>query len=182
MKKKLIELYSRLSAREKTILVGTAAVVGLLLVDRLVLGPVLREMKTLDQRIHQEQALVKKSTHVLARKDQILDEGKQLASYALSSGRPDQQMTSFLQELQESAARSLVNLLYVKPAGGEGAASQKYLANLECEGGMVDLGRFFYAIESSGQLQKIEKYQIQSKGKGSSQARCTLTVSRASVP
>ncbi len=184
MKKKLIELYSKLSSREKSVLLGTTVVLGLVLVDRLVLGPVLHQMKDLDLRIRQQQALVKKSSHVLARKEQILSESKQLASYALSSGRPDQEMTSFLQELQESASKSSVTLVYVKPAAGkdEGGAPQKYLANLECEGSMTDLGKFFYAIESSSDLQKVEKYQIQSKGKETGQARCTLTVSRAAVP
>ena len=157
---------------------------ALVLVDRLVLSPVLRQMKNLDSRVRQQQSLVKKSVHVLARKEQILSEGQQLASYVLTSGRPDQEMTSLLQELQESASKVSVTLVYVKPAGGgeEGGPPQKYLANLECEGSLADLGRFFYAIESSANLQKVEKYQIQSKGKGSGQARCTLTVSRAAVP
>ncbi len=183
MKKKLRDLYSKLSSREKTILIGTLTVVALVLVDRLVLSPVLRQMKSLDSRIRQQQSLVKKSAHVLARKEQILSESQQLASYALSSGKPDQEMTSFLQELQESASKASVTLVFVKPAGGgeEGGPPQKYLANLECEGNLTDLGKFFYAIESSADLQKVEKYQIQSKGKGSGQARCTLTVSRAAI-
>ena len=177
--KKLIDVYAKLSKRERLILYVTTAVLTAVAMDRLVIGPVYRKMLALDKQTQEETEAIKRSLHVLVRKKQILSEGKQLTAFISVARDPEEEMTGLLKELEKMAVSSAVSLLYVKPGlvVSEGNA-RKYTASLECEAEMGSVAVFFHVIESSNKLLRIEKYDIQPKAKESSVARCTVTVSK----
>ncbi len=178
MIKKFVDFYTRLSKREKWIFGVTSLILGVLLTDRLVFGPVRYQMKLMDIKVRDEEAAIKQSLHMLLRKDQIISEVKQYAAYSIEAGKPEEEMTSFLKEIENIAGKSSVSLLYVKPGNTkEDRGIKKYSANLECEGQMKEITSFFYNLENSSHLFEIEKYDLQPKGKESSLARCTVAVS-----
>ncbi len=179
MTKKLLDFYVKLSPREKRILYGTLIVISLLLVERLIIHPIAEKLTGLDRSIRDQKMAVKKSMHVLLQKERILQEAKDYASYSAEPKDPEEEMTSLLKEIESLANNSSVTLSYVKPVNTkESGNAKKYFASLECEAPMEEATRFFYSIESSAKLLKIEKYTIQPKSKASSLARCTATVSK----
>ena len=182
MIKKLSEFYVRLSKREKLILAGTSLVLAALFMDRLILTPARYQIKLLDTKIRDEENAIRKSLQVLLRKDQITTDVKRFAVFSMDVKKPEEQMTSFLKEIENIADKASVSLLYVKPGNEkEGEETKKYLANLECEGQMEEIVSFFYRIEDSVNLLEIEKYDIQPKSKESSVVHCVMTVSKMAL-
>lgn len=176
---KIIKLYQKLSKRERLILHVVFIVAGLLAMDRLVIGPVFQKMMALDRQIRDEETSIKKSLHVLLRKQQIASESKQFVVFSVDSKNPEQEMTALLKEIENIANRSSVNLLYEKPGNTkEDGKVRKYFATLECEAQMEEIASFFHNIENSTKLLQIEKYSIQPKSKESSIAHCSATISR----
>ncbi len=179
MMKKLLEIYGRMSKRERMVLYGATLVLALLSMDRLVVGPLIHRMVRLDTEIRDQEASIKKSLHVLLQKERILAESKEFMAYSVEGKNPEQEMVSLLKEIESLADRAGASLLYVKPAKEEGEGEiRKYFASVEAEAQMEQVADFFHAIESSTKLLKIEKYDIQPKSKDSSIARCVATISK----
>ncbi len=177
--KKAIDFYTKRSARERRVLIGTALVIGLLLADRIVVGPVYRNLVALDKETQNEEVAIRKSLHVLFQKDRILSESKEYIGYSVEAKNPEEEMVGLLKEIEGLADRSTVSLLYVKPGNSkEDGDAKKYSANLECEAQMEQIATFFHEIESSNKLLKIERYEIQPKNKDSSIARCVMVISK----
>ncbi len=180
MIKKLVDFYTHLSRRERWVLSVTALVLGTVLIDRLVVGPVRFQMKLLEIKIRDEETSIKRSLHMLLRKDRIASDAKKFSVYLVPPQKPEEEMTSFLKRIENIAAKSSVSLAYLKPGHTkEDRDSQKYIANLECESQMKEMIDFFYEIENSIELLKIEKYDLQPKSSEvGAPVRCTMTVSR----
>ena len=181
MKKKLIEIYKKMSSRERGVLFFTLFVILALLIDRFVVEPVHHNLELLSTDIREEEKAIRKSLHVLVQKDRIVSEQKEFMVYSVEAKNPEEEMVGLLKEIQAMADHASVSLLYVKPAtaaGKEGEGVKKYYASLECEAQMEQVTSFFHSVENSTKLLKIERYEIQPKTKDSSIARCTMTISK----
>ena len=179
MIKKILMLYEKLSRREKKILYTVAVILGFLAMDQLIVGPVFQKLWLLDRQIRDEEVAIKKSLHVLLRKQQITAESKQFVIFSVESQNPEQEMTALLKEIENIANSSSVSLLYVKPGTSkEDGGVKKYFTTLECEAQMAEMASFFHNIENSTKLLQIEKFSIQPKSKESSIGRCAATISR----
>ncbi len=177
--RKLLQLYQKLTKRERTIFYAVCVVLAVLTADRLVIGPVFQKLLVLDRQTKDEEAAIKKSLHVILRKPQISAESKQFVVFSVEPENPEQEMTTLLKEVENIAGRSSVSLLYVKPGNSkEDGGTRKYYATLECEAQMAEVASFFHNIENSTKLLQIEKFSIQPKSKDSSIAKCAVTVSR----
>ena len=179
---KLALLFTRLSKREKMILYVTSFAVSIMVVDRFVVRPIVNTFHSLDQEVHDLQTNIRKSIRLLAQKERMLNEAKQYASYSAELKSPEEEAVALLKHVEELANQSSINLLYAKPAASPPQEQiKKYYVNLEFEGQMEQLVNFFYQIENSKLLLRIEKYTLQPTAKGSSVVKCTATVSKAIV-
>ena len=179
MIRQLTDFYAKRSKRERLVLGLTFLVVMILLVDRLIVEPVFSKARLIDNQIRDEETAIKKSLHVLLRKDQISKESKEYEAFSVEAKNSEEEMTALLKEIEVIANKSSVSLLYVKPGTTEeNGGIKKYSASLECEAQMPEIASFFLSVESSLKLLQIEKYEIQPKNKESSIARCTVTISR----
>jgi len=180
---KLIGFFQRLSQREKIILYLSVTVVLGVAVDQLVLSPIHKSDQSLNQKIHDTEVNIKGSIRLLSQKEQMMKEAEHYATYAASSQSSEDEVLILLKQVQELASQASVNLLYSKPSGaGETKERNVYRVSLECEGQMDQLINFFYAIENSKLLLRIEKYSIQPTAPGSSVIKCAATVSMAGIP
>jgi hypothetical protein len=179
---KLVGFYQRLSSREKAILYLSIMVVTAVVADQLVIRPIYKSVQSIDQKIHDTEASIKKSIRLLGQKKQMMKEAEYYAAYAASSQSSEDEILVLLKQVQELASQASVNLLYSKPGGGEAKERNIYRVSLECEGQMDQLINFFYAIENSKLLLRIEKYSLQPTAKGSSVVKCAATVSMAGIP
>ena len=177
--KKLLEFYKKLKPREKKIFFATATVIGFLLGDRLIVHPAVQAMGEMDRSIRGEESAIRKSVYVLNKKMRIQAESKELSIYASEVRDPEEEMTALLKTLESMTNQAGVNLVYVKPGTvKESPGMKKFYATLECESEMEQVSTLFHGIESSPKLLKIEKYEIEPKGKDSSLARCAMAVSK----
>ena len=179
---KLVEIYQRLSQREKIIFYFSAALVLIVAADQLVLSPILRSVRSLDQKVQDTEDNIKRSIRLLGQKERMMKEAEHYATYAAAPKSAEDETLVLLKQVQALASETSVNLLYSKPAGGEAKERNIYRVNLECEGQMEQLINFFYAIENSKLLLRIEKYSLQPAAKGSSVVKCAAVVSMAGIP
>lgn len=176
---KIVAMLQRLSPREKVILYFSVAAVVLVAADQLVLTPIYRNFQSLDQRIQDTENNIKKSIRLLGQKEKMLRESEKYATYTAASRSSEDGVLVLLKNIQELASQSSVNLLYSKPAGGDSKERNVYRITLECEGQVDQIINFFYAVENSKLLFRIEKYALQATAKGSSVIKCAATVSMA---
>ncbi len=179
---KLAGFFQRLSQREKIILYVSVAVVLMVAADQLVLSPIRKNVQSLDQKILDTETNIKRSIRLLSQKEKMMKEAEHYATYAASSKSSDDDVLVLLKQVQELASQASVNLLYSKPAAGGTKERNVHSISLECEGQMEQLINFFYAIENSKLLFRIEKYSLQTTSKGSSVVKCAATVSMAGIP
>ena len=179
---KIVASVSRLNKREKIIFAATAMVVGVLVLDQAIIRPISSMFYSFHQQSSSLEASVKKSIRLLAQKDRMLKEVKQYGAYVATAKSTEVDTMALLKHIEELANQTSVNLLYVKPAAVRGQEQiKKYYVNLECEGQMEQIVRFFYELENSKSLLKIEKYILQPTAKGSTVIKGAATVSKALI-
>ncbi len=174
--KAITKFYEKLSKGEKRVLLVTFLFVGFAFTDRVIVMPILTTLSTLNQNVRDQETAIKKSMNVLLHKDSIIAESREYIAYSVEAKNAEEEMVGLLREVESVAEKSGVTLVFVKPGAiKEETDSKKYYTNLECEAPMELVATFFHDLESSDQLIKIEKYQIQPKSKDSSLARCTVS-------
>lgn len=175
--KALTRFYAKLNKTERRILAATLVLLGFAFIDRVIVMPITTTLHGLSQSVKEQETSIKKSMNVLLHKDTIIAESREYMSYSVEAKNAEEEMVGLLREVERVAERAGVSLVYVKPGTvKEEKGIKKYYANLECEAPMEQVATFFHDIESSNQLVKIEKYQIQPKSKDSSIARSTVSV------
>jgi len=181
--KRFYTFVSHLSKRERTIFYIAAAVVSLIILDRLIIYPVLSKMRSLDEEIQQEKTLIQRDLHILAQKERIIQERKKYAAYSVQDLSTEEVTTLLLKEIGSLANKTSVYLIDIKPTGiKEEDVYRKYLVNLSCEAQMEQIINFMYSIEDSNSLLKIEQYNISPKSEDSSIARCSMVISKTAIP
>lgn len=174
---------ARLNKREKLVLYLAVVAISLTLLDRLIVAPITSKIQSLSNQINDKQAVIKRSLRILSQKDRILAEATKYNSYLDGLKSEDEEMTSILREIEGLANKSSVYLTDLKPAGVKDMGPfKKYFITLNCEAQAEQLVNFFYGIENSDKLLSIDKYQLMPKSSESSIARCTMTISKMTLP
>lgn len=175
--KAVTRFYAKLKKGERRVLAVTLLILGAAFVDRVIVMPISTTLTGLSQSVREQETAIKKSMNVLLHKETISAESKEYMSYSVEAKNAEEEMVGLLREVESVAQRSGVSVVYVKPGTvKEEKGIKKYYANLECEAPMEQVATFFHDIESSNQLIKVEKYQIQPKSKDSSIARTTVSI------
>ncbi|MFH1045531.1 MAG: type 4a pilus biogenesis protein PilO [Candidatus Omnitrophota bacterium] len=176
----ILSAFSRRPKREKMIFYAIVFVLALVFLEQLILEPILGKMRALDQEIGTEEARIKKNLHILAQKDTLKKEIDYFDAYAGEQLSQEEQTVGLLQEIEEMANKTALYVIDIKAAGlSETEQLRKFLVKLNCEAQLQQLTNFFYDVESSKKLLKIEDFDIRPKTEGSSVVRCTITISKA---
>ena len=179
---KWIAFFNRLSKRERLIAIVTFSVIFVLVCDQLVVRQIFRSLHSLDQRIKDLESDIKKSIRLLSQKERMLKEIEHYKAYSVELKSSEVETGALLKHIEELANQSSVNLLYAKPAGSKSDETvKKYIVTLECEGQMAQMINFFYQIENSTLLLKVDKFTMAPASSGSSVVKCGATISRAAL-
>jgi len=174
---------SRLSKREKTVLYAAVVCVSLVGIDRLVIGPITYKITSLDDQIRQKENSINKSLHMLSQKDRIKEEKAQYESFLNDPTPRKEIITSVLKEVEIIANKASVYLGNLKPIEGRSEGQpEKYEVSLNCEAEMRQIADFIYSIEQSNKLLIIEKFEAGPASKKSTKAKCSMTISKMTVP
>jgi len=181
-KPSLAAFLSRLSKRERLVFYVTAFIGGAVILDYLVLSPILSKMKQLNEQIESQKAEIKRSFTILSYEKQIGREREKYFSAGGDTESEEEGITAFLKEIENLAKESSVYLVDIKPSNkAEKSGPKQYLLDLNFEAQMDQLLSFFYDIQYSEKLIKIERYQIRPKAEGSSIVGCSMSISKLIV-
>ena len=183
MFERIVGFYTRCSKRERLYVIVAGIVVSILLLDQVILKPIVNTFRNMDAEVADLKNNIRRSVHLLSQKERMTKEMEQFADYSVKSKSSDEETLGLLKHIEELANKTSLNLLYVKPAGTNPAeVAEKYYVTLESEGQIQQLVQFFYEIENSKLLLRVEKYTLQPADTGSTVIKCSATVSRAIVP
>ena len=181
--KSIVAIISRLSKRERTVLYATAFFIGLLLLDRLVLSPILSKINELNETISLQEEAIKQSLLIVTQEKRIEGESNLYISYLSQPEGEEKEVTKFLKEVENIAKKSSVYLVDIKPAGKDvDGVSTRYFLKLNFEAQMEQAFSFFHNITNYDQLLKIEGYEINPKTEGTSVITCSTSISKALIP
>jgi Tfp pilus assembly protein PilO len=181
--KSFLAFISKLSNRERLIFYVTLAVVGIVVLDRLALSPILSKTDELRETITLQEEAIEQSLIIVTEEDRIKKEIELYAPYLSQSDTEEKEVATFLKEVENIAKQSSVYLVDIKPAGKtvEGAAT-RYFVKLNFEAEMEQVMAFFYNISGQEQLLGIESYEIAPKVEGASVVACSASVSKTIIP
>ena len=176
----LYKFFARLSKKERLMLYVAGTIVSALFLDRLIISPVFSRLKGLDEEIREKEISVRKNIRILSQKDRIRASSANYGSFSGGKlGSDEEEMTSFMKEMEDMANKSSVYLVDIKPGAVKGQEQlKKYFVTLNCEAQMEQIVDFMYGLENSSRFFTIERYQITPKAKDSSLARCSIAVSK----
>ncbi|MFH1640545.1 MAG: hypothetical protein ABIA66_01140 [Candidatus Omnitrophota bacterium] len=181
--KSLSSLIPRMNKRGKRIFYIAVFFVSALFLERLIIYPIYYRIKTFNKEIRDSEAEIKKNLHIVSQKDKISKEKDTYASFLIKAKSEEEEVTSILKEIEELANKASIYLEDMKPGGTKAVDSNiKYMLNLNCEAKMEQLIEFMYSIENSNKLFSIEKYEITPKSRDTSIAKCSMSISKISIP
>jgi Tfp pilus assembly protein PilO len=181
--KSLSGIISRMNKKEKRIVYIAGFLLAILFLERLIIYPIYYRIKSFNKEIKDTELEIKKNLHIIAQKDKISKEKDAYASFLSRAKSEEEEISSILKEIEELANKSSIYLEDMKPAGTKIIDSnKKYMINLNCEAQMEQLIDFMYNIENSSKLFAIEKYEINPKARDSSVAKCSMSISKISIP
>lgn len=181
--KSIVSFISRLSKRERTIFYTTVIVIGIVLLDRLILSPILSKIRELTQTIELQEETIEQSLLIVMQEKRIEGESKQYTPYLSKPKTEEKEVTAFLKQVENLAKKSSVYLVDIKPAGidADGVAT-RYFVKLNFEAQMEQVFNFFHSITNFDQLLKIEAFEINPKTEGTSVVACSASISKAIIP
>lgn len=178
-----LSFITKLEKRERVILYITLTVLVLVLLDRVVLSQIFSRIHRLDRKISDQEERIRNSLIITTQEDRILKEWAFYKPYLSVTDTEEKEITTFLKEVENYAKDSSVYLVDIKPAGKkEQGMTRQYFLKLQFEGLMEQVFNFFYVIENSKELLKIDTYQIQPKSEKSSIVTCSMSVSKTIIP
>ena len=167
--------------REAWILTGGIAGVVLLGVG-LALGPVRNRFVVLHEAtVLQEQALARNLAIVTpSAREAVEEDYRRYGALIMKQGSSDEENSAMMSEVDKLAGQNKVILTATKPLkGNKDADSESYAVEVEIESDMPALMGFVCALESSGQLLRVDRLTVDAKGgKNPSALHSTLLVSK----
>ncbi|MDE1920655.1 MAG: type 4a pilus biogenesis protein PilO [Candidatus Omnitrophica bacterium] len=172
-----------LNDNQKKLLVIAVVMVIVALFDRLLIGPTVARLSSLNEDIAKQEAVIKQDMHFLEYKGRIDQETGEIAPYLTAHRLGDNEtIAAFLNKIQGLATAAQVNLLKINPSSGQQDARYwKYQADLECTGSLSNVVSFMHAVNSDPELMKVDKFEFTGK-KDSADIRATMTIEKIVVP
>lgn len=180
---KLSEFVTKLSARDKKLLIVAIVLIVGALFDRLFIAPTMSRLASLDEEIKKEELVIKGDLHFLNYKNKILKESKAINSYFTEKIPTDDEIISaFLKKIEMIATKTNVVLAKVTPSTGQQDKNYlKYTADVECSGKFTEVITFMHLINSSDELTKVVKYNLVSKKADTDEVKATMSILKVIV-
>ncbi|MFH1856006.1 MAG: hypothetical protein ABH836_02100 [Candidatus Omnitrophota bacterium] len=178
-----MELFSRLSKREKIFLYAVTVFVGAALLDKAVIMPIGQKFNQLKEDILIDEKILAKNVRILEQEEIVLREHKQFEDFSKPVGSDEEEMAKFLNNIEKFARDSSVYLVDIKPRPiVQIEFYKKYIMEIDSEAEMKGLINFLYKIENSEGLIKIEKAQFNLKKTGSPVIKGIMVISKMLIP
>lgn len=171
---------SELSPNGRKILIVAAFFVLLAAFDRLFLGPSLNKLKEIDDKIVNEESIVRQNIKFLSYRERVAREAGLYKDFYAASVRSEEEIIAeFLKKIELLATQSQVTLSKVSPSAQDYQKERiKYFVSIDCSGKLEDISNFVYLINNSRELLKVEKMNFAANNRDAEKIQATMTVSR----
>lgn len=151
--------------------------------DRMILGPILSQMKTKDAEIVSKIETVKRDQRVLSFRDSILEEYSKYSTYLDATGKAQEDIiASLLKKIENLAMQQTITIKNIRPGEvEEKPLFQVYKTSIECEGTLNHMLSFMNLLEQSDSLFEITRYNIASKSKGAEIVKSSMDIARTLI-
>jgi Tfp pilus assembly protein PilO len=172
--------FSGLSKKERQILYIAAGFIVLALFDRMIIGPISKESKHLDEKIESQIKLTKKNIRILEYKDRILDDDEAYGDYYVSEDATQEELiASFLSEIEQMAKLTGITLTNINPVSTEEKNDYMlFQLTIECSGNMRNMLDFFYSISTAKKPIRLSSIELSAKKRETYEAKCIVTVEK----
>jgi hypothetical protein len=171
----------KLDPKQKKIVYAVAALVALVIVERLFFSPLRTKLKNLNQQIRLEEAELKTGISMQKRKDVISGEIGRYQSYLEISGSlPEREIvTKFLKEIEKMAGDAHISIISLSPQtqSRDFKDAVEYNADLRAEASPYRIFEFLEKIHASGMLIGLDKLTLAPKDEQASALRLDTTLS-----
>ncbi len=173
---------SGLSKNERVLLYVAVPVLTAALVDLLFLAPVTSKLGALDEDINTQQDNIKKDMQFLEYKDKILKEKDGLKGfYNKKKQNREEVMNEFLKKIESFAREANIMIRTTPSQTEEKNGYTLYAVNLDCTGKLKGIVTFMHFVNSSDELLKISRYNVNSKKASAEDIQATMTITKAVV-
>lgn len=175
--------FSKLSKRERLLVIIAAVLVVLALMDMLVLGPILHHLNSVEGEINRKAAAIRRDLRILSFKEAILEEYAQYVRYMDSGEKSEEEIVAaLLRKIETIASEKSVSISNVQP-GDVLATSifRVYKTSIAGQGALMNVLEFMYLLEESDYLFRVTKYELVPKSKGSEIVKFSLDIERVFI-
>ena len=174
---------AKLSEKGKKILYITLAFAALALMDRLFLGPVLDQLKTIEDKIVEQEDTIKRDLRFLAYKNKIVKNIEVFSKYFEKTQKDaDVVNRDFLSVVEKLATKNKVNLIKSNPSEVKKENNfTQYFATLDCSGQLKDVISFMHSINSTEELLKITRFNLTPKRGTEGEVTASMTIAKMIV-
>ena len=162
MKLKLrVPSMAELNARERLLAAGSAIILLVVVMDRLVLSPWLRQGQAVRQEIRRTEKALQHHHQLLARKDRVIAQMDAYQKYLRPMLADELQMAALLKEIEELSRQAHITLLETKPLAVEADSLMKrYPLDVQFECTLEEWVDFIIQLESSPSLFQIVRSSL----------------------
>ena len=171
-----------LSKREKIIMFVTAALIVAALTYNLAIEPLVERWRTLDAQIAAKVTVLMKNKLLLQKYKSLESEYTKypaLLDEGISEGGD---LAITLREIENISKKSSCHIANVKPQTSKKLGKYKEISfDLSVEGGIEEITRFLYEVETSKNCLRVRRFSITPKSGDPTKLKGTLLVSKLSV-
>ena len=177
-----MKILSYLSGTEKKIFFVLLAVAVFSLMYALVLEPLAKEYKNLNQELLAKSLKLHKDIRLSSQKNSVISQYKLLADKIKLVSSDDQEAASMLTTIEDMARSGSINILDMKPLIPKDTSLYKeFSVELKVEANIQSLMRFIYDLVSSEKVLRVERLSLNKKDSSTDLLVSTITVSRIAV-
>jgi hypothetical protein len=153
----------KIDNRQQLLGILAVAVVGLLLLDRVVITPLINGWKERSRQITELQKTIAQGESALKREKIVRDRWSQMKTNTLSADNAERKL---LEAFHRWSRQSSISISSIQPQWKRGAAEEDYVT-LECHanlaGSVGAMSQFLYNIERDPMALRIESLEITSR-------------------
>lgn len=154
-----------LSRRERWLAIGGAAVVALVILDRVVVGPWWQHASRIRREIQGLEESIRSRRQLLNRKPLIVAEAEAYREHLQSQAAEGKTMASLLREIESLGQKSGIVLRQVRPLEGTTTdLYREYAVEVDYQGSIEQWIHFLYLLEASQSLLAVERATVSRLG------------------
>jgi Tfp pilus assembly protein PilO len=178
----MVKLINQLSRREKTLFFLTLSAVGLSLIFKFVIDPLIKRSEKLTQELKAKQIQLRRAES-LSKQEGVQKQYEAFISAIKSSAKSEAEMSRLLSEIEKLAKDAGVNIVNILPQEVEDKKFyKKFSAELKIEGTNQQILKYIFSLESSPLLLRIDKLNLSSRASRQGLLNSSLTLYRIVIP